>query len=64
MFIVYQEYMKEKVLNAYKNKKMISIYDNSYYPNNFLVAYILCTDDKSYIVYELSPNVWIRLLYV
>ncbi len=48
--------MKEKLLQAYKNKKMISIYDNSYYPNNFLVAYILCTDDKSYIAYELSPN--------
>lgn len=55
MFILYKEIMKDKILNAYKNKKLIGIYTDSNNPDSFSVGYILNVDELSYILYEISP---------
>lgn len=47
--------MKNKILNAYKNKKLIGIYTDSNNPDSFFVGYILHVDELSYILYEVSP---------
>ncbi|MDD7314166.1 MAG: hypothetical protein PUH11_00360 [Bacilli bacterium] len=47
--------MKDKVLDAYKNKKLIGIYTDSINPNSFSVGYILHADENSYILYNISP---------
>ena len=50
-----EETVKKKILNAYKNKKLIGIYTDSINPNSFSVGYILHIDELSYILYEVSP---------
>jgi hypothetical protein len=47
--------MKNKILNAYKNKKLIGIYTDNINPDSFSVGYILHIDELSYILYEVSP---------
>lgn len=47
--------MKTKILNAYKNKMLVGLYTNYRNPNLFSVGYIVYVDEKSYILYEISP---------
>lgn len=48
--------MKEKLLQAYNNNKLIGIYDDFNHPDSFTVGYVLSIDNNSYIVCELTPN--------
>ncbi len=47
--------MKNKIISAYKNKKLIAIYSDSINPDLFSVGYVLYVDEVSYILYEFSP---------
>lgn len=47
--------MKNKILNAYKNRKLIGIYTDDTNPRLFSVGYILHVDENSYILYNISP---------